>query len=300
VTADGRVLRASREEHPDLFWALKGGGGNFGVVTEFVFRLHPVGPMARVALLFWELDRGPEALRLVQDVFEDLPPDLNVLTFGMSAPPAPFVPPEHQGALGVAVVVTGFGEPEAHAALVRRLQQALPPQWAVEEELTYSALQQFLDEPDPEARAHAYYRSSYVTELSDAVIDVVLDSLPRMNSPLSALAFYRLDGAFSAVGDEDTAFSGGREPGFAAFIIGDCPTPDLFAEERLWAREVADALAPLSRPGIYVNGVSEDAGDRAEAAYGGEKYRRLARVKARYDPANLFHRNHNIRPAPRA
>ena len=297
VLADGSILRASADAHADLFWALRGGGGNFGVVTEFTFRLHRVGPLVHTAVLFWGIDQGRAVLHLVESVLRGLPRELNIMVLGMAAPPAPFVPPEHRGTLGIALRVIGVGSREDHAALLGRIRDALPPLWESAGSLPYVALQAALDEPDPSVRTYDYFRSVYVDELSDEVIDVVLDQLPRKPSALSMVAFYRLDGAFSAVGDDETAFGGGRSPGYAVFPMGECLSAEGFAAERRWARAFGDALAPVARGGTYVNVLSDEPGDRVEAAYGRQKYHRLAEVKAAYDPGNLFHRNPNIRPA---
>jgi FAD/FMN-containing dehydrogenase len=127
VTADGRVLRAADDEHPDLFWAIRGGGGNFGVVTSFEFRLHEAGPLVQVGMFFWGLDQGPEALRLIREIVATMPPDVNAVFGGMNAPPAPFVPEESHFAPGYVLLLTGFGAEQEHAELVTRIRASLPP-----------------------------------------------------------------------------------------------------------------------------------------------------------------------------
>ena len=162
--------------------------------------------------------------------------------------------------------------------------------------MPYVALQQMIDEPN----AWGFYNDDtggYIEELTDDVIDVVVEHLPKKTSPLSVLLFYRLDGAYSEIGDDETAFSGGRSPRFAVFLIAVCPTPDLLVADEAWFRAFWEALRPHTTAGAYVNAVEVSRGERVRAAYGPTKYAQLARIKAKYDPANLFHYNANIEPA---
>ena len=298
VTADGRARVASATQNPDLFWAIRGGGGNFGVVTEFEFDLHEVGPLIHFAFLFWPQDRGAEALRRAREVIDTLPDDVNVLVGGLNAPPAPFVPEPHQLSPGYAVIVVGTGAPESHEAVVAALREAAP---LVDftTPMPYVELQKMLDEANAWG-LHCYDKSCYVEELSDAVIDAVTTHLPDKVSPLSLVLFYRLDGAFARVADDATAFSGGRSPRFAVFVIGVCPAPEMLAGERQWVRALVDALQPAAaQDGVYVNGTTDlDRRSAVESAYGAETYARLVEIKTKYDPHNLFHRNANIAPAP--
>jgi FAD binding domain/Berberine and berberine like len=296
VTADGRIQRAAPEENPDLFWAIRGGGGNFGVVTEFEFRLHQVGPIVQAGLLFWDLEQGPGVLRLAREIIAELPRELNIIIAGLNAPPAPFVPGQHHHQPGYALVVAGFGPAGQHEQVLARIRQALPPLWEFATPMPYVALQQLLDEANPWG-CHTYDRGTYLEDLSDGAIEVVTGHLPRKNSPLSALLFYRLDQAYSQVGEDDTAFSGGRSPRFAVFIVAVCPTPQLLAADRAWVRSFWEALRPHSPgAGSYVNAIELE-GDRVRAAYGPAKYQRLATIKKKHDPRNLFHHNANIQPA---
>jgi FAD binding domain/Berberine and berberine like len=297
VTADGRIQRAAADENPDLFWAIRGGGGNFGVVTEFEFRLHQVGPIVQLGLLFWGLEQGPGVLRLAREIIATLPRELNIIIAGLNAPPAPFVPGQHHHQPGYALVVAGFGSAGQHEQVLARIRQALPPLWEFVTPMPYVALQQLLDEVGAWGY-HAYDKGTYLADLSDEAIEVVAEHLPRKNSPLSVLEFYRLDEAYSEVGDDDTAFGGGRSPRYAVFIIATCPTPQLLAADRAWARSFWEALRPHSLgAGSYVNAMTEFEADRVRAAYGPAKYQRLATIKAKYDPQNLFHHNANIEPA---
>jgi FAD/FMN-containing dehydrogenase len=297
VTADGDIRTASSTENPDLFWAIRGGGGNFGVVTEFEFGLLEVGPMVHFALAFWSLEDGAAMLRHALEVIDALPDDVNVMVGGLNAPPAPFVPEQHQLQPGYVAIVVGTGAEESHAGVVAALAGGdVPPLFQFATPMPYVELQKMLDEANAWGM-HCYDKGCYVDTLSDEVIDVVTTYLPRKVSPLSLVLFYRLDGAYSRPADDDTAFSGGRSPRFGAFMIGVCPVAEMLPAERDWVRSMADALAPFASDGVYVNSATDfDAANPVEEAYGAEKYARLADIKARFDPGNVFHSNADIAP----
>jgi FAD/FMN-containing dehydrogenase len=298
VTADGRVLRASAAEHPDLFWAIRGGGGNFGVVSSFEFELHELDPTVQFAMFFWGLDQGREVLRLARDITAAMPPDINVVAGAVNAPPAPFVPEQHQLAPGYALLLAGFDGTQEHARLVDQIRGSLPPLFDLVAPMRYVELQQLLDETNAWG-FYTYDKSSYLADLSDPVIDVVTEHVPGKNSPMSAVLFYRLDGAYCRVGEQETAFSGGRSPRYAAFIIGVAPDERLLAAERGWVRSLSAALRPhaIGSGDGYINGNTDYADGAIRDAYGAATYQRLARVKAGYDPDNVFHVNVNVQPA---
>ncbi len=294
VLADGRIVRAAEDENADLFWAVRGGGGNFGVVTEFEFRLTQVGPMVQFGLFFWDASQGREALRLMRDVVADLPRSMNAVpAAAMTAPPAEFVPAEHQGKQGYALMLVGFGDPAEHEQVAERIRATLPPLFELVTPMPYTGLQTLLDEANGWG-SYAYEKSGYFTDLSDEVIDTLVDLAPRRTSPMSVVLFYRLDEAYCEAGEADTAFGGGRTARYAGFVIGLTPTPEMLPAEREWVRSMWQALRPqMMSTGTYVNALEgADAGD-VEAAYG-RKYQRLVDVKAAYDPGNVFHRNVNI------
>lgn len=298
VTADGEVRVASPTENSDLFWAIRGGGGNFGVVTEFEFALHEVGPMIHFAMLFWSLDQGAEALRHVRDVTATLPDDVSVVIAGLNAPPAPFVPAELHFQPGYAILVMGTGTPESHGEVLARLRDGVAPLVDFATPMPYVELQKMFDEANAWG-LHCYDKGCYVEALSDEVIDVFTQNLPDKTSPMSVVLFYRLDGAFARVQEDATAFSGGRSPRWAVFVIGVCPEDEMLAAERQWVRSMADGFQAVSAEDrFYVNGVTDfDSHSPVEAAYGPEKYARLVDIKTKYDPHNVFHRNANITPA---
>jgi hypothetical protein len=298
VTADGRVRRASASEHPDLFWAIRGGGGNFGVVTSFEFALHEVDPMVQFGLFFWPLDQGREALRLAREITRAMPPEINAVVGALNAPPAPFVPLEHHFAPGYVLLLTGFGSGPEHARLAAQVRQSLPPLFDLVTPMPYVEVQKLLDEANAWG-VHAYEKGTYVADLSDPLIEVLTEHVPRKHSPMSLVAFYRLDGAYCRAGDDQTAFSGGRSPRYGVFIVGLAPDAGLLDAERGWVRGLWEALRPhaIGSGDGYINGITDFSDDRLRRSYGPAKYERLARIKTQYDPGNLFHLNANIRPA---
>ena len=297
VTAAGQVLRASAEEHPDLYWALRGGGGNFGVVTEFEYRLHPVGPLAQLGLFFWDADDGDSALALAQQVTADLPPRMGALIAGLNAPPAPFVPEQYHFRPGYALIVAAFGADAEHARLAGQIRSAVPPLFEFVTPIPYLALQQMLDQAAPWGIL-AYEKSLYLDALSPEVISILTAQMGHKQSPMSLLLAFPMGGAFCQVRDEDTAFGGSRAPGVIVNAIAVAPEPGLLAADRDWARQLWVGLLPHA-PGLasYVNFMHDYDADRVRASYGPAKYQRLAQVKAADDPGNVFHRNPNINPA---
>ena len=297
VVADGRILRASDEENADLFWAIRGGGGNFGVVTEFEFRLHEVGPMVDLGLFFWSAEQGDAAMRMMRSIIPGLPRSMNVLiAAGLTAPPAPFVPEEHHHKVGYALLLVGFEDSAAHQSLVERIRAAVPPLFELVGPMPYVALQQMQDEPNAWGK-YGYDKGGYLEDLTDDVIAAFVDHVPRKQSPFSVALLYRLDEAYSEVGEDDTAFGGGRSPRYAGFFIALSPVPELLATEREWVRSLWSALRPhMLGSGSYVNALDRQDEDEVRRTYG-PKYDRLAAIKAKYDPENIFRRNANIRPA---
>ncbi|HET9256560.1 MAG TPA: FAD-binding oxidoreductase [Pseudonocardiaceae bacterium] len=299
VIADGRTLGVSAEEYPDLFWALRGGGGNFGVVTGFEFRLHEVGPLVHLGLFFWGLEHSAEMLRLSRDVAASLPRNAGLsIAAGLTAPPAPFVPPEHHGTPGCALLVTGFASAREHDRLITPIRGALTPLFEFVTPLPYVELQKIFDDGAPWG-IRAYEKGLNLRQLSDEAIAVLAEHLPRKTSPMSFMPIAVLGGAFAEAGERDTAFGGSRATRFIVNMAALAPDADSLAADRAWVRAAWQALAPhASNSGGYVNFMAEHDADRILCSYGPEKYRRLAQIKARYDPDNTFRPNANIPPAP--
>lgn len=298
VLADARVVHASATEHPDLFWALRGGGGNFGVVTSFEFALQSVGPMVNVGLFFWDLDRGAEALALCREVIPMLPDEATgFIAVALSAPPAPFVPPAHHGRLGHALVVVGFGTPEQHAATVEPVRARLAPLFELVTPIPYVALQQMFNDSAAWGTL-AYEKSMFLDALPDTAIGTIGEHAPRKRSPVSFCPTFHLGGAYGALGEDDSAFGGSRKASYLFNIAGHAMERDVYDAERAWVRSFWSAMQPCaSGAGGYVNFMADPDDERVRMAYGAGKYARLARIKAEYDPGNVFHRNANIAPA---
>jgi FAD/FMN-containing dehydrogenase len=299
VTADGRTLGVSADEYPDLFWALRGGGGNFGVVTGFEFRLHELGPLVHLGLFFWGPEHGVEALRLGQEVAASLPRNAGLfVAVGLTAPPAPFVPEQHHGTLGYALMITGFGSAQEHHRLIAPIRAALLPLFEFVTSLPYVQLQKILDGAAPWG-IHAYDKSLFLRELSDEAITVLTECIPHKSSSMSFIPIFSLGGAFADVAEQETAFGGSRTTRFVVNVTAIAPDAELLAIDRAWARSVWQALVPYaSESGGYINFMADYDENRVQAAYGPAKYQRLARIKACYDPDNVFRMNANIKPAP--
>ena len=297
VTADGEVLRASAGEHSDLFWALRGGGGNFGVVTEFEFRLHPVGPIVHLGLFFWGLDDGVAALRQAREVLETLPGEMGALVAGLNAPPAPFVPEEYHFRPGYALLIAGFAGEEQHAEAIRAARSGPAPLFEFVSPIPYVELQRMLDDAAPWGIL-GYEKATYADSFTDEVIEVIADFLPRKTSPMSIMPIFSMRGAFTEVAADATAFGGPRRTSILVNIDAIAAEPEPFAADRAWVREFWTALVPYSsNPAGYVNFMAEYEQDRVRTSYGPAKFTRLARIKAEYDPRNVFHHNANIPPA---
>jgi hypothetical protein len=253
--------------------------------------------MVEFGLFFWEVERGAEALRLMRDVVATLPRSLNAFIAFLNAPPAPFVPEQHHHQPGYALMVGGFGDAAEHAQVVERIRAELPPLFDFVTPMPYAALQQLLDEGTAWG-FHCYEKSIEIDDFTEPVIEVLTELLPQKASPLSVLVVYRLDAAYAEVGEEDTAFGGRRVPRYELFVFPICTDAETLVVDRAWARGIWDALRPLGMSiGGYVNAMTDEEADRVLAAYGRTKYERLARIKAEYDPGNVFHRNINIKPA---
>jgi FAD/FMN-containing dehydrogenase len=298
VTADSRIVRASADENPELLWALRGGGGNFGVVTSFEFALHEVGPMVNLGMFFWGLDKGTQALRFARDFVGTLPADAaGFLAVALSAPPAPFVPEQYHGLAGHALLVVGFGSPEDHAAVVAHIRETVPPLFELVTPIPYVALQQMFN-ASAEWGTLAYEKALYLDQLSDGAFDVIAEYAPKKTSPESFCPTFLLTGRFLETSDDATAFGGARSAGYVFNISAAAQEPDVYETDRAWVRAFWDAMRPHARgSGGYLNFQSDQDDDRVRASYGPEKYARLAQLKATWDPENVFHLNANIKPA---
>lgn len=296
VLADGRIVQASETDHPDLFWALRGGGGNFGVVTEFEFKLQQVGPTVDFGLFFWPSDQGIGVLRLARDLVPALPRDLNIVLGELNAPAAPFVPEHYRLRPGYALLLVGFGPDGQHAAVAERIRDAIPPLFETVGPMPYVKLQQLLDESTAWGKFH-YEKTTYLPELTDGAIEVITDHSSRRNSPLTKTLIYLLDEAYTETGEHDTAFGGERTPRYSVFILAGAPDRETLAPDHAWARSFWDALQPAAQgAGGYLNVTTDYDTTSLRASYGTDKLSRLAGIKTEYDPENVFRHNINIKP----
>jgi FAD/FMN-containing dehydrogenase len=295
VLADGSKVTASADENADLFWALRGGGGNFGVVTEFRYRLYPVSTVI-AGPTFWSLDDTAAVMQRYREFIPQAPRDLNgFFAFATVPPVAPF--PEELHGRKVAAVVwcyTGDDNDAAQAAMAPMLEAAEPLMHGAHE-LPFAGLQGFFDPFYPKGM-QGYWRADFVNELSDAAIAAHREHAERMTPGASTMHMYPIDGAVHEVGESDTAWAN-RDVQWAQVIYGTDPDPASADAMRQWTLDYFDATHPYSATGgAYVNFMMDEGQDRVKAAYR-SNYSRLTRVKAQYDPSNTFRVNQNIQPA---
>ena len=295
VTADGEFLTASDTYNADLFWGLRGGGGNFGIVTEFEFRLHAVGPEVFAGTVFWPMEEAAQVLRFYRDWIADCPDELMTIVVQRRAPDLPVIPRDLVGRHVIAVVGCYSGPIDDGERMLRPLKSFGRPLLDLCQPKPYLVHQSMFDLSYPHGRWY-YVRACDVTELSDDVIDIVAEYGRRIVSPISSIALWQMGGAVARIGEDDTAFNG-RGAGFTFNINGNSMTPDGFDAERQWARDYWSALAPY-HSGVYVNFLMDEGKERVRQAYGSAKYDRLKALKRRYDPDNVFRLNQNIPPAP--
>jgi FAD/FMN-containing dehydrogenase len=293
VLADGRLVTASAQENPDLYWAIRGGGGNFGVVTSFLFRLHPVkeiigGPT------FWPLEKGPEVLRWYRDFIRQAPRELNGFFAYLTVPPAPMFPQELHMKKMCGVVWCYCGAADKAEQVFEPVKHFGPPALYGIHAIPFPALQSVFDGLYPPGHQW-YWRADFVNELSDAAIALHQEHGAKMPTMQSTMHLYPIDGAVHDIGKGDTAFSY-RRANWASVIAGVDPDPANKTAITDWTMSYFDALHSHSAGGAYVNFMMDEGQERVQATYG-DNYQRLVEVKRKYDPTNLFRVNQNIRPA---
>lgn len=292
VTADGQLRRASESENSDLFWALRGGSGNFGVVTAFEFDLHPVD-QAVVGLFFYELEHAGDLLRLFRTWVTEADERCGGFPAFQVAPPLPFLPEERHGDTFCVAVVHWSGPTEEGEAAMQPFRDLAPRVGEMVAPMPYPWLNSAFDDLFPRG-VRSYWKGNYVTELTDEAIEVHLAHGPKAPNASSTMHLYSINGAAARVGATDTAFSY-RHATFSTVIVSAWPDASDDAANIAWVRDYADALTPHSEPGGYVNFMSDDDQGRVTDTYG-SNYARLRKVKQAYDPGNLFSHNQNIAP----
>ena len=296
VLADGKFVTASKTSNADLLWALRGGGGNFGIVTSFLFQAHPVG-MVFAGPIAWEQSHAREILRAYRDFIPKAPEELGAFVGLKMVPSTPPFPNEFWGAR-ICLLVACYNGPEADGkkALAPLLNALPPPALNWMSMMPFPALQSMFDGLYPKGMQW-YWRGDFVKTLSDAAIDAHLQEAAKTPSELSLMHLYPTDGAVHRIGKQETAWSA-RDANWSMVIAGIDPNPQKAGAVTRWTKDYWAAVHPHDLAGGYSNFMMDDEGEsRVKATYG-ENYPRLAALKAKYDPANLFRINQNIRPAP--
>jgi len=297
VTAAGERVTASADENPDLFWGIRGGSGNFGIVTSFEYRLHDVGPIVYGGLLLTLPDRAAEVLRFASEYMPSAPDDLGGAIAFINAPPAPFVPADLQHQPVVGAVICWTGDPEEGERVVAPIREVMQPVVDIVQPMPYTALQSMLDDGGPKG-IRGYFKAEFLEELTDEAVDKLVRHGAERAGPLTQLLLEPMRGAISRVGEDDTAL-GRRDVGWCYHALAMWMEPDAETAEAhvAWAKGLADDLKPNTVEGVYLNYISDEGEERVRSTYGPAKYDRLTALKDRYDPDNLFRLNQNIRPS---
>ncbi|MGH9245400.1 MAG: FAD-binding oxidoreductase [Acidimicrobiales bacterium] len=295
VTADGEFVTASEQENDDLFWGLRGGGGNFGIVTNFSFELHPLGPTVLAGMVAWPMDDAHNVLRFLREFLIEAPDEVGVMANLRLAPPLPVIPEDLHGKPIVALVVMYAGPVEEGEAVLRPVREIGSPALDAIVTKTYTAHQKMFDVALPHGR-HYYWKSHKLGPLTDDIIDIVVDHAGRITSPLSTVPIFCFGGAVSRVSEEATAFPY-RDASHDINIVASWhPEDDGDADRHIdWVRSFFRALEPHSK-GVYVNFTSDDASQRVRLSYTDQQWARLSALKAKYDATNFFRMNANIPP----
>ncbi len=296
VLADGRLVTASEQSHPDLFWALRGGGGNFGVATSFTFRCHDIGEHGVIigGPVLYDFADTAEVMRWYRELLPSLPEELSGWIGLITIPPAPPFPQELWGRKSCGIVWCYTGKHDRADEVLAPVRDFGSPLLAGLHEMPFTALQSAFDALYP-AGLQWYWRADFYTEISDAAIETHRKYGAMLPTGHSTMHMYPIDGAASRVSEGGTAFAY-RDGGWAGVIVGVDPDPANAGRISQWARDYWEELHPTSAGGAYVNFLMQEGADRVRAAYR-DNYDRLARIKERYDPDNIFHINQNIRPS---
>jgi FAD/FMN-containing dehydrogenase len=294
VTADGEFLTASERDHPDLFWALRGGGGNFGVVTEFEYRLHPVGPIVAFAAPMYSMETAPRILSGFRAFAEAAADEVNVSATFWTIPPVPGFPSHLHGRDVLIVSGIYVGEPERGERVLEPLRVIDEPIFDMSTRLPYTALQQLFDPFFPKGELLYYWKAIYLDSLNDEVVAEIAAASSRRPSSMSMIAVWALGGAMRRMGVEETAV-GSRDAPFVVEILANWKDPDATEQNIAWARHLFEAMRRFSsgKPNLNFPGLAEDTKQFVIAAFG-PHYERLASVKRKFDPKNLFRLNQNI------
>jgi FAD/FMN-containing dehydrogenase len=294
VTADGEFVRASETENNELFWGMRGGGGNFGIATSFEFRVHPVGTVL-AGLLAYPIEAAGDFLRAWRDFEATAPEEWTAGTVLLTAPPAPFVPEPFHGRQIVALAGVYAGAIEEGEALLRPLRELGRPAVDLIRPMPYSAAQTMIDPLYPPGLQN-YWKAQFLSAVEDGLVDTLLARFAEVPSPMTQVILeHNGDGAVNRVQDDATAF-GWRDHSYILIVMSLWPERADSDRNIAWTRRLYEAASPFTRRGVYVNYLGAEGADRVKEAYG-EKYGRLIALKAKYDPTNVFHLNQNIPPS---
>ena len=295
VTADGRIVRATDDQNPELLWGLRGGGGNFGVVTGIDYALYPVGPDVVGGVVAWPASDAPKVLELYRTLAEAAPPELTLVVFMRLAPPAPWLPKDVHGKPIVAMLACHSGTPEEGEKLAAPIKAFGKPVGDVLVRRPYVQLQSLLDATQPKGRRY-YWKSEYLPRVEPGICDKLMDHASRIRSPHSAVVLFQIDGALNGLPGDHSAV-GNRD---ARYVLNITAAWDQSADDGgnvQWAREAWQDMRSFSTGGSYINFLTEDEGPERVSAALGRNLQRLAGIKAKWDPENVFRTNRNIEPA---
>ncbi len=296
VLADGSLVTASPFQNEELFWGLRGGGGNFGVVTEFTYELHQVGPMVLGGMLMFPHAMARDVARFYRDWIESAPREVGGGLAFISAPPLPEVPVEVQGKPMVGVIVAYFGALEDAEEALRPMVEFGPPAMAMVQPMPYTAFQMLLTDAFPDG-SHVYFKAEFLDEWSDEAIDEVVAMTAEPSSPMAQVLFQPMGGAIADVAPDDTALPV-RDAKWCYHALT-VWLPEVMGPDEVhvaWTKRLAEAMSKYARPGIYLNFIADEGHERVRSSYG-PHYDRLVALKDRYDPQNLFSINQNIPPS---
>jgi len=293
VLADGRFVTANEQENPDLFWAVRGGGGNFGVVTSFLFCLHPV-KMVTAGPTFWPIEQAPEVMKAFQEFITQAPEEVSGFLAFLTVPPAPLFPPHLHRRKMCGIMWVSTAVPDQADKLTKPMRSVGTPALDHVGPMPFPAVQSLFDPLYPPG-LQQYWRGDFVRELSDEAISKHVEFGQKLPTLLSTMHMYPINGAAHRVGKSDTAFSY-RDANWTQVTVGVDPDPANKEKITYWCKDYFDAVHPYSAGGSYVNMMMEEGDERVKAAFR-DNYGRLAAVKQSYDPTNFFRVNQNIRPA---
>jgi FAD/FMN-containing dehydrogenase len=294
VTADGALVHASETENADLLWGLRGGGGNFGIVTQFELALHPVGPALYAGLIFFSAEHDAELMRRFREWAPNAPDEITAALNLTTAPPLPVVPEEWHGRKVIALIAVSTGPVDEAEAHFRSFREAAEPVADLLGPMPYTAMQTLID-PLWQKGIHAYFKATNLAQLDDTLIQRLCRQHEAAPGPQCEIHVHQMGGAVAEVGDDDTAFSERSMPYVLNAVTG-WHDPDAAAAHTQWARDVIDAAADASTGRAYVNFLGDP--EAARTSYGPQTYARLVTLKREYDPTNVFRLNQNVPPSP--